>query len=70
VLVVATLTKMENSEASLSESNLEQNGVAVYGESLMNLALYDPPRWGWTAVGTIADLLPPHEVGISVSLCA
>jgi hypothetical protein len=26
------------------------------------LALLDPPRWGWTATGGVADLLPPHEV--------
>lgn len=36
-------------------------------ESLMNLALSDPPRWGWTAAGGIADLLPPHEVSKEVS---
>ena len=55
---------MENSEASLVETNQEQYTVAPYGESLMNLALFDPPRWGWTAAGTIVDLLPPHEVCI------
>ena len=56
---------MENAEASYGETKQEQHGIVAYGESLMNLALYDPPRWGWTAVGTIADLLPPHEVCLS-----
>jgi hypothetical protein len=31
-------------------------------QSMMNLSLLDPPRWGWTALGGICDLLPPHEV--------
>ena len=30
--------------------------------TIMNLALVDPARWGWTAAGTLVDLLPPHEV--------
>ena len=33
-----------------------------FAETVMNRALYDPPRWGWTAVGGIADVLSPHEV--------
>jgi hypothetical protein len=33
-----------------------------YAHAAMNLALFDPPRWGWTAIGGIADVLPPHEV--------
>jgi hypothetical protein len=31
-------------------------------ESMINLTLLDPARWGWTAAGGVADLLPPHEV--------
>lgn len=31
-------------------------------EIVMNKALYDPPRWGWTALGGMADVLTPHEV--------
>ena len=34
----------------------------VCGESLHRLAALDPPRWGWSASGGIADVLPPHEV--------
>jgi hypothetical protein len=30
-------------------------------DSLANLSLLDPPRWGWSALGGITDLLPPHE---------
>jgi len=31
-------------------------------ESAINLTLLDPPRFGWTASGGVADLLHPHEV--------
>eukprot|EP00557_Chaetoceros_sp_GSL56_P013489 CAMPEP_0176482820 /NCGR_PEP_ID=MMETSP0200_2-20121128/3582_1 /TAXON_ID=947934 /ORGANISM="Chaetoceros sp., Strain GSL56" /LENGTH=2163 /DNA_ID=CAMNT_0017879167 /DNA_START=38 /DNA_END=6529 /DNA_ORIENTATION=- len=30
-------------------------------DSLANLSLLDPPRWGWSALGGITDMLPPHE---------
>ena len=30
--------------------------------SVMNLMLMDPPRWGWAAIGSVSDLLTPHEV--------
>jgi hypothetical protein len=33
-----------------------------FAEIFMNRTLYDPPRWGWTALGGIADVLSPHEV--------
>jgi len=29
---------------------------------LLKLPFYDPPKWGWAAVGGVADLLPPIEV--------
>jgi hypothetical protein len=35
-------------------------------EARINLALLEPQRWGWTAAGGIADLLPPHEVSVHV----
>jgi hypothetical protein len=41
--------------------------AVVCAESLMNLTLLDPPRWGWTAVGGVADLLSPHEVSYDAS---
>lgn len=31
-------------------------------ESLCNLALLDPCKWGWAALGGIVDILPPHQV--------
>jgi hypothetical protein len=37
-----------------------------YAETAMNMALFDPPRWGWAAVGGIADVLPPHEVSLII----
>ncbi|KAL3943256.1 MAG: hypothetical protein SGBAC_002665 [Bacillariaceae sp.] len=33
----------------------------VCTQSGLNRLLYDPPRWGWSAVGGITDLLTPHE---------
>ena len=38
----------------------------VFPQTLMNLTLLDPPRWGWSAVGGVADLLTPHEVSFRV----
>lgn len=31
-------------------------------ETEMNLALLDPPRFGWSVTGGIVDVLPPQEV--------
>ena len=39
----------------------------AYAETAMNMTLFDPPRWGWTALGGVADLLCPHEVRDEVS---
>jgi hypothetical protein len=39
-----------------------QDRPDTLGESMINLTLLDPARWGWTAAGAVADLLPPHEV--------
>jgi hypothetical protein len=36
-------------------------------EARINLALLEPQKWGWTAAGGIADLLPPHEVSCYLS---
>jgi hypothetical protein len=36
-----------------------------YAEAMMNMSLFDPPRWGWTAIGGITDVLPPQEVNWS-----
>jgi len=30
-------------------------------DSLANLSILDPPRWGWSAIGGITDLTSPHE---------
>lgn len=34
----------------------------VYEENCINLSLLDPARYGWMAVGGVADLSTPHEV--------
>ena len=33
-----------------------------YAESRLNLAILNPTRYGWTAGGGVAYVLPPHEV--------
>ena len=32
--------------------------------SLLRLCAIDPARYGWTALGGVADLLTPHEVRV------
>lgn len=41
-----------------------------YAEAVMNMTLFDPPRWGWTALGGVADVLTPHEVNGSIVVVA
>ena len=31
-------------------------------EAMLNLALLDPPKWGWSAFGGITNVCTPHEV--------
>jgi hypothetical protein len=40
----------------------EDRQAAHHSLNSVNLTLLDPARWGWTAAGGVADLLPPHEV--------
>lgn len=54
----------DDGTGDLSSAARPMNMLAA--ESVLNLALSDPPRWGWTAAGGIADLLPPHEVRLSL----
>lgn len=55
---------MENSSAGSASQQASTSSVSVdtNAETMMNLALLDPPRWGWSAAGGIVDMLPPHEV--------
>ena len=46
----------------LAEKPSEHIDNGSFAEIVMNMTLYDPPRWGWTAVGGISDVLSPHEV--------
>jgi len=55
-------TKSQHEQSAKSANAEDSNQKSFYGESSVNLALLDPPRWGWTAAGGIADLLTPHEV--------
>jgi len=36
--------------------------------SVLNLALIDPPRWGFSAAAGIVDLSTPHVVCFDVSI--
>ncbi|KAL3910855.1 MAG: hypothetical protein SGARI_001925, partial [Bacillariaceae sp.] len=44
-----------------SQNDMPSTSTLEYPESMMNLSLLDPPRWGWTAIGGVADVLTPHE---------
>lgn len=57
---------MDGLTKSVSSSQPDEAGVSSSMENLINLALLDPPRFGWTAAGGVADLLPPHEVRLSL----
>lgn len=49
-------------ETSESGAMPEQETADANPETVMNLALLDPPRFGWSAIGGIVDVLPPHDV--------
>ena len=49
---------------SKPKASKEGDFSAACAESVVNLALLDPPRWGWTALGGISDILLPHEVSL------
>eukprot|EP00934_Nitzschia_sp_Nitz4_P006935 Nitzschia sp. Nitz4//scaffold70_size99833//92652//96899//NITZ4_004611-RA/size99833-snap-gene-0.136-mRNA-1//1//CDS//3329557185//6925//frame0 len=58
----ATPMETDTPEAeSASKRPQEELMEMMDAETVMNLALSDPPRWGWTAAGGMADLLSPHE---------
>lgn len=48
----------QQDSATVSETEI----MDLNAEIMMNLSLLDPPHYGWTAAGGIADLLPPVEV--------
>lgn len=64
-----------SSSKRLSPSFAPQARVTNGGSTLSDLSelnrlnwpLIDPPRWGWTAAGGIADVLTPHERARRVS---
>ena len=53
---------MSSTVNSSEEAQKPQQEYELSAETVMNLTLMDPPRWGWTAVGGVADLLTPQEV--------
>lgn len=53
---MTTIASPDGAAALVSED------IDLNAETMMNLSLLDPPHYGWTAAGGIADLLPPVEV--------
>jgi len=56
---------MSSSHGSTDQTKvpMSQDDI-IYADSLMNLSLLDPSRWGWGAVGSITDVLTPHDVSV------
>lgn len=52
-----------------SETSRKIYRRGICAESSINRALLEPSRFGWTAGGAIADLLPPHMVRRSSLRC-
>lgn len=57
----APTTSSDSSSLQSQDAFSDENA-----EAMMNLSLLDPPHWGWSAAGGVVDLLPPHEVGLSL----
>lgn len=53
---------MQNPPQERPPPSISRDEDGEYAEAVLNLTLFDPPRYGWTALGGVADLLPPHEV--------
>jgi hypothetical protein len=49
-------------QPSMSSFPQDSAVMDVTAESMMNLSLLDPPKYGWSAAGGIVDVLPPVEV--------
>jgi len=60
---------MSSNDTGSEKQKHKPNAPEICSESLMNLTLIDPPRWGWTALGGVADLLTPHERSRRRSTC-
>ncbi len=43
-------------------------GQIISADALLDKPLIDPPRWGWTGCGGVADVLTPHEVSFQPQL--
>ncbi|KAG7353450.1 bromodomain containing protein [Nitzschia inconspicua] len=71
ILLAATASapQSENSIHTILPKPLPPSPSEGYAETVMNMPLIDPPRWGWTAVGGVADVLPPHERARRKSTC-
>ena len=47
-------------KANAAAGNGQDNGFEPSTE--LNMALLDPNKYGWSVVGGVRDILPPHEV--------
>lgn len=63
--VLLAMNVAQNGSKTLQVTSCAPYPARKYAEATMNMPLFDPPRWGWTAIGGVADVLPPHEVRLS-----
>ena len=61
-LQTPTIALTDLPERAELPAQMHQLDREKYAEATMNMTLVEPPKWGWTAVGGVADLLTPHEV--------
>lgn len=55
------MSSIDNDSASVPPAQRKAPPAPRFAEATHNLALLDPPTFGWTAAGSIADLSEPHE---------
>ena len=60
-VLTMTMAATPDNATALTPDDMDLNA-----ETMINLSLLDPPHFGWTAGGGIADLLPPVEVRLSL----
>jgi hypothetical protein len=46
----------------MEEMSSESNTDMANCDALLNLTILDPPKYGWSVLGGIRNVCPPHEV--------
>lgn len=49
-------------QRDLSQKDLKMARASTNTEEIMALSRNDPPKYGWSLLGGMVDLLTPHEV--------